>query len=177
MGAVLSTSEQHDCSLRDSLQTMTETLQEIKDLLVNPREAEPREDEEPEHVEVRLETSTEEGSDEETGARSEGRNDTVSLTENGGGEGSGRISRINGVTHPTQVWVCGFGYPYCSQEESDETRRNCSLLPYIRMGEIGTVGIWSPKTRSVPEFVHWAVHGPHAPSCPGRRAKKLDLFF
>ena len=51
--------------------------------------------------------------------------------------------------------------------------------PYIRMGEIGTVGIWSPKTRSVPEFVHWAVRGPHAPSCPGRRAKKnwIWIFF
>ena len=45
------------------------------------------------------------------------------------------------------------------------------------MGEIGTVGIWSPKTRSVPEFVHWAVHGPHAPSCPCRRAKKIGSFF
>ena len=48
---------------------------------------------------------------------------------------------------------------------------------YIRMGEIGTVCIWSPKTRSAPEFVHWAVHGPHAPSCPGRRAKKIGSFF
>ena len=51
------------------------------------------------------------------------------------------------------------------------------MKPYIRMGEIGTVGIWSPKTRSVPEFVHWAVHGPRAPSCPGRRAKKIGSFF
>ena len=45
------------------------------------------------------------------------------------------------------------------------------------MGEIGTVGIWSPKTRSVPESVHRAVHGPYAPGCPGRRAKKNGSFF
>ena len=59
-----------------------------------------------------------------------------------------------------------------------KVRSNGSLSePYIRMGEIGTVGIWSPKTRSVPEFVHWAVHCPHAPSCPGRRAKKIGSLF
>ena len=58
-----------------------------------------------------------------------------------------------------------------------ENHHREQVRPYIRMGEIGTVGIWSPKTRSTPEFVHWAVHGPHAPSCPGRRAKKIGSFF
>ena len=198
MGKVLSTSEHHDGSWRDSLQSIMETLQAIKRLLERIGQ-----DTQPENVEVPSETRTGEGSPpakdntkivigkgvelldeddvetneghDETGAsgpqdseaedeakekpsedgRKERQECTVSVTENkSGGKASAQVSSAKDerknedglvfstmkgacrAAQSTQVWVCGVVHLYCSQEESDETRSNCSLLPVLAVLQV-----------------------------------------